>query len=89
MVVNYELPQDPEAYVHRIGRAGRFGRPGRAVTFVASWEIRELRVIERMPGARLGREEVPTVGEVADREQHVLVERLLDTLGMVQSCFTV
>ncbi len=81
LVVNYDLPQDPEGYVHRIGRAGRFGRPGRAVTLVVPWETREIRVIERVTGARLQRAEVPTAAEMAERERQALVERLLDTLA--------
>lgn len=80
VVINYDLPQDPEGYTHRIGRAGRFGRPGIAVTFVAPWEIRELRVIERITGARLRREEVPTAVEIEERGRQVLAERLLGTL---------
>ncbi len=80
-VVNYDLPQDPEAYIHRIGRAGRFGRPGLAVTFLASREIPELRIIERITGTRMRREEVPTAIEIAEHEESSLVERLLDTLA--------
>ncbi|MBI4499162.1 MAG: DEAD/DEAH box helicase [Chloroflexi bacterium] len=80
VVVNYDLPQDPEAYIHRIGRAGRFGRAGLAVTFAAPWEVRELRVIERITGTRLRREEIPTAVEVAERERQILAERLLGTL---------
>ena len=80
VVVNYDLPQDPEAYIHRIGRAGRFGRPGLAVTLVSPWEFRELRVIERITGARMRREEIPTATEIEERGKQVLAERLLSTL---------
>jgi superfamily II DNA/RNA helicase len=49
-VVNFDLPDEPEAYVHRIGRTGRMGRTGKAFTFVQSDEHRELRDIERTAG---------------------------------------
>ncbi|HEX2065529.1 MAG TPA: DEAD/DEAH box helicase [Candidatus Thermoplasmatota archaeon] len=49
-VINYDLPDEPEAYVHRIGRTGRMGRTGRAFTFVQSDEHRDLKVIERISG---------------------------------------
>lgn len=46
-VVNYSIPQDPEAYIHRTGRTGREGKRGEAITFIAPWESRKLKVIER------------------------------------------
>ncbi len=79
-VVNFDIPPDPEYYVHRIGRTGRLGRKGEAITFVNPWEMRELRVIERATGARIRREEVPTMADVEDREARVLEERLTEAL---------
>jgi superfamily II DNA/RNA helicase len=52
-VVNYDLPDEPEAYVHRIGRTGRMGRPGRAFTFVQPDQAHDLRVIERLTGVQM------------------------------------
>ncbi len=52
-VVNYDMPMEPEAYVHRIGRAGRMGRTGRAFTFVQSDEHHDLKVIERLTGVKM------------------------------------
>ena len=46
-VINYDIPQDPESYVHRIGRTGRAGRDGKAILFVAPRERRMLKTIER------------------------------------------
>ncbi len=46
-VVNYSIPQDPEAYIHRTGRTGREGKRGEAITFIAPWESRKLKVIEK------------------------------------------
>jgi ATP-dependent RNA helicase DeaD len=75
-VVNFDLPQDPEYYVHRIGRTGRAGRAGEALTLVAPWESRELRVIERATGARLVRGDIPTIAELEHREQQHLGRRI-------------
>jgi ATP-dependent RNA helicase DeaD len=80
-VVNFDLPQDPEYYVHRIGRTGRAGRAGEALTLVAPWESRELRVIERATGARLVRGEIPSIAELERREQQHLGRRLEQVIG--------
>lgn len=52
-VINYSLPQNPEAYVHRIGRTGREGKEGKAITFVAPWESPKLRDIERVAKVKI------------------------------------
>ncbi len=52
-VINFDLPDEPEAYVHRIGRTGRMGRTGRAFTFVQSDEQRDMRTIEQLAGTRI------------------------------------
>jgi ATP-dependent RNA helicase DeaD len=80
LVVNYDIPQDAEAYTHRIGRTGRMGRPGEAITFVNPREMGEMRVIERFTGARIRRGELPTTAEVAEREREILQEELARTL---------
>jgi len=54
-VVNYDIPLDPEDYVHRIGRTGRAGAVGTAVTFVTGTELGHLRSIEHRLGRRLER----------------------------------
>ena len=59
MVVNYDVPHEPEDYVHRIGRTARANRDGRAVTFVAPDEAFRLRRIERLLEKSIPREEVP------------------------------
>ncbi len=79
-VINFDLPQDPEYYVHRIGRTGRAGRSGEALTFVTPWEMREFRFIERSTGARIRRAAIPTAAEVAERERELLAERVMSVL---------
>ncbi|MBM3824648.1 MAG: DEAD/DEAH box helicase [Verrucomicrobia bacterium] len=70
VVFNYDLPYDPEDYVHRIGRTGRAGRSGRAISFVAGREIFQVRNIERFTRTRLHRAHIPSLDEVeAARDQ--------------------
>jgi len=59
-VVNYDIPYDNEAYVHRIGRTGRAGRSGKAILFVAPREQRMLQSIERTTRKKIERMELPT-----------------------------
>jgi len=79
-VINFDIPPDPEYYVHRIGRTGRYGRRGEAITFVNPREMRILKLIERATGAHIRREEVPTAADVEEREIEILEERLLASL---------
>jgi ATP-dependent RNA helicase RhlE len=58
-VINLDLPNQAEDYVHRIGRTGRAGHPGHAISLVAAEEHELLRAIERLIGTRLPRQEVP------------------------------
>lgn len=80
IVINFDIPPDPEYYVHRIGRTGRLGRSGVAVTFVNPREMRELQLIERVTGARIRRAELPTAAEAEEREAQLFEEQLLDVL---------
>lgn len=65
-VINYNLPQDPESYVHRIGRTGRAGKFGTAITIVSPRERRELLFIERLTKAPIRRENVPSIADVIE-----------------------
>jgi ATP-dependent RNA helicase DeaD len=58
-VFNYDIPEDPEAYIHRIGRTARAGRTGRAITFVGEWDFDKLGPIQRLVGERLERRLLP------------------------------
>ncbi|HEY4564045.1 MAG TPA: DEAD/DEAH box helicase [Thermoanaerobaculia bacterium] len=66
-VVNYDIPNDVEAYVHRIGRTGRAGRSGVAVLFVSPRERRMMQEIERFTGQRIMPMKLPTQADVAAR----------------------
>src|SRR5919204_1112122 len=54
-VFNFDIPEDPEAYIHRVGRTARAGRTGHAITFVGEWDVDKLRPIQRLLGDRLER----------------------------------
>lgn len=63
-VINYSLPQDPEAYVHRIGRTGRAGKTGNAITFVTPSEYRKLQFIQRVAKTDIRKEKLPKVKDI-------------------------
>ena len=66
-VVNYDIPYDTEAYVHRIGRTGRAGRTGNAILFVAPREIRMLRTIERATRQPIAPLTLPSRADVTNK----------------------
>ncbi|MEA1961019.1 MAG: DEAD/DEAH box helicase [Bacillota bacterium] len=76
-IYNFDIPQDPESYVHRIGRTGRAGETGLATTFVTPREIGHLRFIEQITKQQIDRQPVPTVNEVFAGLQRMVVENLL------------
>jgi ATP-dependent RNA helicase DeaD len=75
-VVNFDIPEDPEQYVHRIGRTARAGRSGDAITFVAPREMRLLREIERLIHKRIQPERVPSAGDIALRRLEIAKESI-------------
>lgn len=64
IVINYDLPQDTEYYVHRIGRTGRAGRTGRSFTFASSRELYRIRQIERFCHTTIEEKKLPGAGKV-------------------------
>ncbi len=76
VVINYDLPYDPEDYVHRIGRTGRAGRSGLAATFVFGREIHKLQYIEKFTRTKIRRSDIPTLGEVEEKRTDVLFEKV-------------
>ena len=67
-VFNYDLPQDEEYYVHRIGRTGRAGRTGVSFSFVFGKEMRKMRDIERYTKAKLVKHSIPSVADVEEKK---------------------
>ncbi|MGP5240441.1 DEAD/DEAH box helicase [Corynebacterium flavescens] len=84
-VVNFDIPNDTESYVHRIGRTGRAGRTGEAILFVTPRERRMLRSIERVTNARLEEMELPTVDAVNDKRKERFAQAITDNLETKQS----
>ncbi len=68
-VINFHVPQDPEAYVHRIGRTGRMGRSGVAITFVTPAEYWDLLRIQEFSMAQIAEGELPSASEVDERRR--------------------
>ncbi|HBI02748.1 MAG TPA: RNA helicase, partial [Paenibacillaceae bacterium] len=79
-VINYDIPQDPESYVHRIGRTGRAGRKGLAITLVTPREMKQLRTIEKVSKINLESRNVPSMEEVLERQQTLWKEQLVSLL---------
>ncbi|MDP9390201.1 MAG: DEAD/DEAH box helicase [Actinomycetota bacterium] len=79
-VVNYDVPSAPESYVHRIGRVGRAGREGVAITLAEPREHRMLKTIERVAGAPIVVEKVPTVADLRNRRLELTQAALRESL---------
>ncbi|WP_418276823.1 DEAD/DEAH box helicase [Isoptericola jiangsuensis] len=73
LVVNFDIPREPEAYVHRIGRTGRAGRSGRAISFVTPQERGKLKHIERTIRTRLNETELPSPRDVSAHRARTLL----------------
>jgi ATP-dependent RNA helicase DeaD len=80
VVFNYDLPQDAEDYVHRIGRTGRAGHSGRAITFVAGRELWKLEQIMRVTKSRVRRATLPTLSEMEEKRNSAVIETVRRTL---------
>jgi len=65
-VINYSIPQNPEAYVHRIGRTGRAGKRGTAITFVTTSELRKMNFIRKFTQADITKQRAPERHEMVD-----------------------
>ncbi len=81
LVVNYDIPYDTEAYIHRIGRTGRAGRKGDAILFVAPRERRMLAAIERATRHKIEQLELPTTEMVNNKRIANFKQKISDTLA--------
>jgi len=79
-VINYALPQDPESYVHRIGRTGRAGNKGTAITFITPSEYKRLRFIQRIAKADIKKSSVPKVKDIMDAKKKKIHDDLMSLL---------
>jgi ATP-dependent RNA helicase DeaD len=77
-VFNYHLPLDPESYVHRIGRTGRAGKEGMAISLVTPHEFKALSRIEKI--SKIILKEIPSLSDVKDKE----IEKIINKLSSVE-----
>ncbi len=80
-VINYDIPLDPEIYVHRIGRTGRAGRTGQAISLVTNREARLWQIVQRSVGKPIQKERLPTLDDVVNRRRDRFKETLRETLA--------
>ncbi len=79
-VFNYDLPQDEEYYVHRIGRTGRAGREGISFSFVFGKEVRKMKDIERYTKSKLVRHDIPTIADVEEKKVTAFFKQVKETI---------
>lgn len=79
-VYNFDIPQDPESYVHRIGRTGRAGKHGLAMSFVTPREMGQLKNIENTTKRKMDKMKPPTLDEALEGQQKVTIEKLVSMI---------
>lgn len=79
-VVNYSLPDEPESYIHRVGRTGRAGKQGLAVTFVTPREFRKFSFIKRIAKSDIQKTRIPSVDELLAERRKTLQEDLFESI---------
>lgn len=84
-VINYSIPQDPESYVHRIGRTGRAGKTGIAITLVTPSEYRKLTTIEKVANMTITKQKIPNVKKVIDAKKQKMIKVISDLVSAPQS----
>jgi ATP-dependent RNA helicase DeaD len=86
-VINYDVPYDTEAYVHRIGRTGRAGRSGEAILFIAPREKRMLKAIEKVSGREIKRMDIPTASKINELRIEQFKQSVLDVIESADLSF--
>lgn len=79
-VFNYDLPQDEEYYVHRIGRTGRAGRNGISFSFVFGKDMRKMRDIERYTKTKLVKHDIPSIADVEEKKVGAFFNQIKEVL---------
>jgi ATP-dependent RNA helicase DeaD len=80
-VINYGLPQDPESYVHRIGRTGRAGKLGKAIAIISPSEKRKLIFVERISKAKMKKGKLPDANDMVKIKTRRLTEHVETIIG--------
>ncbi|MEE9303832.1 MAG: DEAD/DEAH box helicase [Thiotrichaceae bacterium] len=84
-VINYDIPYDAEAYIHRIGRTGRAGRKGEAILFVAPREMRMLNTIERATKQPIERMQLPSTHDINTLRVERFKDKISEALGVEEN----
>lgn len=84
-VVNYSLPDEPESYIHRVGRTGRAGKEGLAVTFVTPREFRKLAFIKRIAKSDIVKVRIPSIDELMTQKRKMLQTDLYDNIKKAEN----
>jgi ATP-dependent RNA helicase DeaD len=93
-IFNYDLPQDTDYYVHRIGRTGRAGKSGKAFSFIVGKDIYKLRDIQKYTKSKIKRDEIPSVNDIEeakfeqfsrDLTDYIESEKLSKYIGLIES----
>ena len=79
-VINYSLPQDPESYIHRIGRTGRAGNQGTAITFVTPSEYRKLSFIQKVARTEIKKEKLPKIIDILKHKEEAFIDSINQNL---------
>lgn len=78
-IINYNLPDDPEVYVHRSGRTGRAGKNGTSISIIHSRELSKLKALEKMLKKQISKEMVPTGDSIVEKRMLNLIETIKNT----------
>lgn len=81
VVFNYDVPQDEEYYVHRIGRTGRAGKSGKAFTFCVGKEIYKLRDIMRYTKTKIMQQKLPTLSDVEEMKTSIFLDKIKEIIN--------
>ncbi len=75
-VINYSVPQNPEIYIHRIGRTGRAGKNGKSITFVAYDEIGKFEIIKRVSKCKIKKDSLPDLKEIFETKKDKIINEI-------------
>ena len=81
IVFNYDIPQDEEYYVHRIGRTGRAGRSGKAFTFCVGKDIYKLRDIMTYAKTKISQQKLPTISDIEKTKTDIYLEKIKSVIA--------
>lgn len=81
VIFNYDIPQDEEYYVHRIGRTGRAGKKGKSISFITNREKGKIRDIQKYTNAKMERYEVPSIKFVNEKKINNLLNKVIEQIS--------